>query len=156
MRSIRLSTLAVALAIVLAGCGNGEDRPGMVTKEGGSGSGSGTHAGSASGTGPAFPQGEASAVVDVAMEDYRFVGIPPSVKGPKVFFKLTNRGSVDHELQVIDANGRRVGHIHHVGPRKSGELAVELAPGTYTLRCLVETGGKTHVQLGMESKLTVE
>ena len=151
--------MMMAVALALAGCGDGEDRPGTVTEEGGSGSASGTHSGSASGThagtgtaaGPAFSEAQADSVVDVSLQDFSFVGIPATVKGPKVFFKATNKGSADHELEILDASGKPVGEVAAMPSGKSGTLAVELKPGTYTAQCLVETNGKPHTESGMKT-----
>ncbi|MDQ3679542.1 MAG: cupredoxin domain-containing protein [Actinomycetota bacterium] len=157
----RMVLVMVAAALALAGCGDGEDRPGTVTPEGsgtGTGSASGTHTGSASGTGPAGPafgEAQANSVVDVALHDFSFVGIPATVKGPKVFFKAINRGPADHELEILDAGGKAVGEVEAMANAKSGTLAVELKPGTYTAQCLVETGGKTHVELGMKTSFQI-
>ncbi|HEX2185584.1 MAG TPA: hypothetical protein VHN78_08770 [Chloroflexota bacterium] len=165
MRQARLSyvPMLVLLALALAACGNGEDRPGMVTKEGGTGSATGTHTGSASGThagsgtaAPPFSEDQADSVVQVRLEDNACVGIPGVVKGPKVFFKATNRGAADHELEIVDANGKAVGEIKALNAGASGTLAVDLAPGTYTAQCLVELGGKPHSELGMKTTFRVE
>ncbi len=163
----RLWFLVVAALVVLGACGNGEDRPGTVTEEGPTGSASGTHSGSASGTGagsasgthagaPApFGEAEADSVVDVTLEDYAFVGIPASLQGPKVFFKATNKGPSDHELEILDSSGKPVGEIEAMPPGRSGTLAVELKPGTYTAQCLVEAEGRTHAELGMKTTFQV-
>ena len=153
--------MMMAVALALAGCGDGEDRPGTVTEEGGSGSASGTHSGSASGThagsgtaaAPAFNEAQADSVVDVSLQDFSFVGIPATVKGPKVFFKATNKGSADHELEILDASGKPVGEVAAMPSGKSGTLAVELKPGMYTAQCLVETNGKPHTESGMKTSV---
>ena len=156
----RLVAVVVPVALALGGCGDGEDRPGTVSKEGtgtGTGSVSGTGTGSATGTGaPAFSEAEADTVVEATLEDHRFVGIPASVRGRKVFFEATNKGPADHELEVLKEGGEAVGEIPAMAAGKSGTFAAELEPGRYTIQCLVEEGGKTHVELGMITTLTVE
>jgi uncharacterized cupredoxin-like copper-binding protein len=127
----------------------------------GSASGSGTHSGSGSGSGsaavaPAFQEADASTVVEVDMVDFRFSGLPETVKGPKVFFKVKNSGPSHHELVVVGADGRHLGEVHELESGKSGTLAIELAPGTYTAQCLTKADDKTHVQLGLESTFKVE
>ena len=155
----RWVAVVVPVALALGGCGDGEDRPGTVSKEGtgtSTGSVSGTGTGSATGTGaPAFSEAEADTVVEATLEDFRFVGIPPMVKGPKVFFKATNKGRVDHELEVLDAGGKAVGEIKAVPSGKAGTLAMELRPGTYTAQCLIETDGKKHADQGMKTSFQV-
>ncbi len=163
----RLWFLVVATLLVLAGCGNGEDRPGTVSEEGPTGSASGTHSGSASGTGTgsasathagapaAFGEAEADTVVEVTLQDHAFVGIPASLEGPKVFFKATNKGPSEHELEIVDSSGKPVGEIEAMPPGRSGTLALELEPGTYTAQCLVEEEGRTHAELGMKTTFQV-
>lgn len=174
---VAVAALALTGALVLGACGDGEDRPGQVTSESkstgsGSGSGSASGAGAASGSGSAsgtghggghgdsaaatFARGDADTVADVSMTDYAFA-LPGTVKGKKVFFQVANNGAAEHEFLVLDAAGKELGEIE---PFKKAdgkkELALELAPGTYTVVCLVEEGAKTHRELGMEASLTVE
>ncbi len=175
---VPVAALALAGALVLGACGDGEDRPGQVTSESnpsGSGSGSGSGTGSASGAGAAsgsasgtghgghgssaqaaFAESEADTVAEVAMTDYAFA-LPATVKGRKVFFEVANNGAAEHEFLVLDSAGKELGEIE---PFKKAdgqkELALELAPGTYTVVCLVEEGAKTHRELGMEASFTVE
>ena len=158
----RLVVLMAAAGLALAGCGDGEDRPGTVTEEGsGSGSGSGSASGSASGSmaheesKPAFPESEATTKVAVTMTNFAFNGIPATVKGPKVFFTATNGTPTEHELIVVDSAGKELGEAH-VEPGKNGTLAVELPPGTYSVECHVKEGEKLHTDLGMKTSLTVE
>ena len=142
-----LAGVALSFGLVLAACGDG------------SGSGSASVSGSGSGAGGeeelAFPESEANTVVDVTLQDYAFVGIPASVQGPKVFFKTTIKGSSTHELEILDAEGDAVDEIEAYEGGETKELALELAPGTYTAQCLVKEGAKTHKQLGMTQTFTV-
>jgi hypothetical protein len=105
---------------------------------------------------PAFKESEANTVVEVEMVDYRFSGIPETVKGPKVFFKVKNSGPAEHELVVVNSEGRHLGEVPEIRAGRSGVLALELPPGTYTAQCLVRADDKTHVQLGMETSFTVQ
>jgi hypothetical protein len=167
-----LAVVVVVGGLALVGCGGGEDRPGEVTTEGGGAptgsasgthSGSGTHAGSATGTGahgedtpPAFPESEADTRVAVALQDFAFVGVPATVKGPKLLFSAENKGPSPHELEVVDAGGKAVGEIHEFPKGATKTLAVRLEPGSYSLQCLVMEGDRTHADLGMKTALTVE
>lgn len=151
-----LAALTVAAGLVLAGCGDGEDRPGTVTEEG-SGSASGSASGSMAHeeTEPAFAEAEATTKVSVTMTNFAFNGIPATVKGPKVYFTARNDSPTEHELIVLDSAGKELGEAH-VEAGKTGVLAVELKPGTYRVECHVKENDKLHTDLGMKTSLTVE
>lgn len=168
----RLGGIAVVAAVLALGaCGDGEDRPGQVTSESGTGTGSasasGTGSASASGTGEehgehgdsaeaAFAESDADTVAEATMTDYAFA-LPATVKGTKVYFEVTNNGAAEHEFLVTDAEGKELGEIEPF-KKADGEktLALELQPGSYKVVCLVEEGEKTHQELGMEASFTVE
>ena len=183
MRLLRTLFVSLVLLTGAVACGgDGEDRPGQVTSEGETGSVSGSASGSASGTGSAsasasgtgsasasgsasghghgahadFTESDADTVVDVTFDDYAFVGLPQTVKGPHVFFKATNNGEEEHEL-AIEMDGEVLYELEPIAPGAEGTLAAELEPGTYRIVCHVETeDGKTHEELGMVAQLTVE
>lgn len=148
----------MAMIGLVAGCGDdGEDRPGDA-----SGSASGTEAESGTGANeegpsePAYAREEADTVVAVQGLDYEFVLDTETIVGPKVYFVFTNDGEDPHELIVLDADGEELGEVHLQDTGTSGDLALELEPGTYTLTCLIEKGNETHAELGMETTITVE
>ncbi|HYE78429.1 MAG TPA: hypothetical protein VEI97_10610 [bacterium] len=161
-RSLVVAAMATGLA--LAACGDGEDRPGSVSR---SGSVSGTGTGSASGHqgeehqhGPGsakrdFDRSQATAQVTTILRDFVFVDVPVTVTGPKVFFEAKNEGPTEHELVIFDESGTAMGGIEPFPKGETKALAVELAPGRYAIRCLIQLGDRTHVQLGMESAFTV-
>jgi hypothetical protein len=140
--------VAATLALATVGCGNGEDR---------SGGGSATGTGSASGTDhrakPSFSAADADTVVTTRMREFAFEGMPASVRGPRVFFEVSNEG----ELVVVDPGGKRLGET---GEFTKGDgtrtLALELQPGRYRVQCLVKLGDRTHLDEGMEAVLSVE
>jgi hypothetical protein len=143
-----LAGLVLALGIGVAACGNG------------SGSGSASVSGSGSGAGGetealAFPESEADTVVHVTLKDYAFVGIPATIKGPKVFFEATNANQHDHELEILDSEGDAVGEIPAFTGKDAKQLAVKLPPGSYTAQCILKEGAKTHADLGMTQQFTV-
>ena len=159
----RMGGAVLAALILVGGCGGGEDRPGE-----GSVSASGSGTGSASGTGAgehgehggerkaSFSRSEAATVVTATMLDYAFGGIPATVKGTKVFFEVRNDGPAQHEFLVAHADGKEAAEIEPFAAGASQTLAAELPPGDYKVRCLVQEGGKTHAELGMEATFTVE
>jgi hypothetical protein len=146
--------VALSLGLALAACGDGSGSGSASASGSGSGTGSGSGAGGEEEE-LAFPESEATTVLDVTLQDYAFVGIPASVQGPKVFFKTTIKGSSTHELEILDAEGDAVDEIEAYEGSETKEMALKLAPGTYTAQCLVEEGAKTHKQLGMTQTFTV-
>jgi hypothetical protein len=176
LRPIRLLLCATTLLLLLASaCGGdegaevrniGESEGATNTAVGGSSSGSASGSAAASGSGsgssseaaetPAFTETEADTKLDYNLVDYKFEG-PAEAKGPKVFFTARNTGKENHELEVLDPAGEALGEIAEFAPNAGADpIALELAPGTYTLQCILETAdGKVHKDLGMELKLTV-
>lgn len=156
VRRSRLLFAVLMTALVLAGCGG--DGGGNGGHEAGhgeeSGAGHGDHGSEDSA--PAFEEDAATTVVRVTLQDYAFVGLPATVKGPNVLFEATVKGSNEHELAVHDAAGETVGLLVPFKEGKTKKLAVALQPGTYTIACLVEEGAKPHAELGMKTELQVE
>ena len=178
----RIGTAAVALgAILIAACGNGEDRPRGVTAEDSEAAGH-DHSASASGTGsssasgssasgsashaheggappsPAFDQDEADQAVAVAMTEFAFAFDAPDpveLRGPKLYLSITNDGEIEHELVVFDDEGREVAAMPPLDPGASAPLTVAAGPGTYRVRCLLTYGYETHATLGMERDVTI-
>jgi hypothetical protein len=109
------------------------------------------------GGGQPFSVNEADSVLSYLLVDYS-IGGDSQAKGPKVLFKVANAGSQNHELEVLDDQGKRVGGLppFPVGATLR-PLALELKPGTYTLQCTLKNpDGKVHRDLGMITKLVVK
>lgn len=181
-RAGRTVSVLAALALLLSGCGGGDDgghhdsgssttaatgsSRGGGTNDGGmtnsSAGGSSTttsvdhgHDGMATST-TIFARAAATETVAISLVDFSFVDMPATVKGPRVLFRANNNGPSPHEMEIVDQNGAAVGVIKPFVKGQRRELAIELQPGTYTLRCLVKQGGETHAQLGMTSTFVVE
>ena len=107
--------------------------------------------------GPAFREGDADSVLSYLLVDYS-IGGDSQAKGPKVFFKAANAGSQEHELEVLDDQGKSLGKIEPFPPGAFAKpLALELEAGTYTIQCTLKTtDGKVHRDLGMMTKLVVK
>lgn len=109
------------------------------------------------GGGLPFSQDEADSVLSFLLVDYS-IGGDARAKGPKLFLKVANAGSQNHELEVLDDQGERVGRIppFPVGATPK-PLALELEAGTYTLQCTLKNqDGTVHRDLGMTAKLVVQ
>lgn len=137
-----LSVLVVA-GLVLSGCGGGDDEA------------SGGDHGAGHGDAADFPASEADTALEVSMKDFVFQGLPATVTGSKVFLTVANQGPAEHELVVFDDEDKAMGGIEELPSGQTKTLALELEPGTYTAKCLIDVGGKTHAELGMQSSFTV-
>jgi plastocyanin len=153
-------TLAGALVLVIGlgagACGKGENRPGQASSKCAGDTGSVSGSGAPSEAPSDFPESEATTKVSVTLQDYAFVGLPATAKGPNVFFTGTVSGSSCHEVQVVDAKAKLLGEIPPFAAGETKTMALKLDPGTYTVQCLVKEGKKTHAELGMKQQLTVE
>ncbi|AVH20814.1 hypothetical protein C5E43_16850 [Nocardia cyriacigeorgica] len=74
---------------------------------------------------------------------------PPSTAGAYTFV-VENSGSVSHDL-AIEGPGVESRRTPRIERGESGELAVDLEPGTYTLWCSVGN----HRELGMSTEIIV-
>lgn len=148
----------MGLAVVLAACGKGEDRPGTVsvdpesqtTSVSGTGTGTGTHTGSASGThtgsatgtataaepGRVQPKPEGAAQVNVTLREWAIDVSPARVKAGKVYFLVENKGPEDPHEMVIVRTDRPAGQlpvVNGIVPEDRVEIVGEVeafAPGT--------------------------
>lgn len=103
----------------------------------------------------AFKPSQSSDTVPIQARDFTFVGAPATVTGPKVFFTMDNQGPSAHELAVYDADGKPLGVIAPIDKGQKGQLAIELQPGTYSMRCDLKSGTRTHAELGMRATFSV-
>lgn len=105
----------------------------------------------------AFSASEADTKASYILTDFKFDG-PLTVKGPNVYFTATNAGTQDHELELLDSTGKPVAEVKNFAPgAKARPVAAVLAPGTYTMQCLLKTPkGEVHKDLGMVAELKVE
>jgi hypothetical protein len=145
---LRAAAASVATVLLLGACGSG------------SGSGGHSHdeeasAPSTASTVPPFTKAEATTAVEVVLQDYAFVGLPDTVRGPNLFVTASIKGSNTHELVVFDEHDEVVEDLRPFKSPARQSLAVVLEPGTYVVRCLVKEGSRTHADLGMRRTFVV-
>ncbi|MCA1713276.1 MAG: cupredoxin domain-containing protein [Actinobacteria bacterium] len=107
---------------------------------------------------PAAAENEADAKydreVEVTAKEYAFTGLEgfTAKVGEKIEFKLENKGSTEHEFEVLGPDGKDVGEVGPTAPGKDGEVVLTLdKPGTYTYLC----GIADHESRGMKGTFTV-
>jgi len=125
----RLSGVIAAVilgAIVLAGCGGGSD--------------------ASEPTGP--PR-----IVDITAKEYSFSGDPGTiVAGETITFVVSNNGEENHEMQVLDGDGRRIDQTGEISPGGTDEVTVTFEEaGPYRLICDIDD----HLSRGQTAGLTV-
>lgn len=144
----RAAALALALAaLTLGACGGGDD-------ETGSPSGSTSAPMDHETTVETIPAAEAEVTVDVTLKDFEIAGVPETIEGEKILFKVRNEGPTEHELVLLKGTEELV-EVEGMDAGGSGELAVKLQPGRYTAKCLIGSGGARHDKLGMVANFTV-
>lgn len=164
----------LTVALLLSGCGQGEERPEENEENGGtqtSASGAGTTGdtqgeggenGAASGGGEHghnnadFPTAEATDIAKISMRDFAFVDLPATVTGPKLRIEVKNNGPSAHEIVVFDADGNEVGGIDPIPSGDAADLSLELTAGTYEMRCQIAISEtETHLDRGMKAVFQV-
>ena len=145
----RIAALVVTVLMLTAACG------GSSSPEGGGDEGSDDHDHQHDAPAAEFTEGEADTRAEVTLKDFEFVGLPPSVKGPKVYLDLVNVGAVQHEMMILAADGKVAAAAPPFPGGNNKALPAELPPGSYTVECRIKEGDKTHAELGMKTQLTV-
>lgn len=134
--------------------------------------------GSGIGDGECHPVGteleaEADTTVAITLADYSFSPNEIEVPAGIVTFEVTNDGPESHELAFLPGGGEvpltEEGEPDEAALEEAGAFELEafapgqtcnatydLAPGTYTMFCIVETeDGSTHYEQGMQGILRV-
>lgn len=76
---------------------------------------------------------------------------PLTIPAGEVRFVLENVGTLAHNFEVRLLDGESLGKTKNVGPRRTGELVIELEPGNYLIACPISD----HDQRGMLRTLIV-
>jgi len=157
-----LRAVAVAVALLAGACGA---------------DGNGPDADSATAPAECTPVGtdlaaQAAATVPVELRDFSFSPASLQSAAGIVTFAARNTGSENHELAFLPGGGdvpmtrgepdeaalEKAGafELEAFGPGKSCNATYQLAPGTYTLFCIVTSpDGATHYEKGMRGQLVV-
>ena len=80
-------------------------------------------------------------------------------KGETIRFEMTNDGDQPHEFEVLDPDGKAIGEVEALDPKKSGAAIVTFADaGTYTYQCILKdpATGTKHTMLGMTGTFEVK
>ena len=94
--------------------------------------------------------GSAAPPQDVHLIEYA-IHMPDTLSAGQVRFKIENGGKENHNF-AIEGPGVATKLSSDLSRGNSGELAVTLQPGTYTVYCPVDG----HRKKGMETKITVK
>jgi iron uptake system component EfeO len=86
----------------------------------------------------------------VEAKEYAFTPSTLSVPAGEVTFKVTNRGTQEHEFEIFQGE-TVLDEVEGLVPGLTKDLTVTLQPGEYTFKCLLNG----HNQLGMTGTLTV-
>ena len=101
-------------------------------------------------TGPAA----VSQTLRITATEYAFGGESATITaGETIRFELVNEGEIDHELQLLNSDGRILGQIERLAPGQSGSVEVNFdEPGVYTVICDIDD----HQILGQTASFAVE
>lgn len=164
--------LAVTLTVGLAACGGDAGDQTVPGSESASGSGV------AAAEQPCTPVGEdleaaADTTIAVHLSDYAFKPSEVAADAGAITFATTNAGDEAHELAFLPGGDEvpftdegvpdedalaEAGafELEAYGPGQSCDATYDLAPGTYTLFCIVEAADRqTHYEKGMRGILTL-
>jgi len=149
-RFLTVLAVAVPLAVfplALAACGDDDDDETTAASETTTETTETTTEEAASGGGG----GGGGETVDVSLTDFAIDPANPTVPAGSVTFAVANDGATVHNLE-IEGNGVEEELEPDLQAGDSGELTVDLQPGTYEYYCPIGS----HAAQGMEGELTVE
>jgi uncharacterized cupredoxin-like copper-binding protein len=92
--------------------------------------------------------------VEVTAKEYAFTGMDgfTAKVGEKIEFKLANKGTMQHGLEILGPDGKNVGEVGPTDTGKDGEVIIEFkTAGSYTYLC----GIADHASHGMKGTFTV-
>ena len=106
-------------------------------------------------TGDGGDAAKADGGLEVTAVDYTFQvpsGMTSITSGRTIEFALENKGTTDHEFEVLGPDGEEVGEVGETAAGKTGSADITFGKaGTYTYRCAIDD----HEQRGMKGTFTV-
>src|SRR5262245_50576668 len=90
-----------------------------------------------------FKRTAAGTIVQVKLDEYR-INMPTSIPAGHTIFQVANTGKHEHNIRFI-GQGTDAALPNDLKPGASGELTIDLKPGTYDVDCPVGP----HASLGM-------
>ena len=139
-KSLALVFALALLAIPLAACGDDDDDSDTAAT-------SDTTAAETT-TGSDTSAGSGGETIAISETEYQLDPADPTAKAGEVTFEVTNDGTIVHNLEV-EGDGIEE-ETEDLDAGASGELTVDLEPGTYEIYCA------PHVTMGMKARLIVE
>lgn len=97
---------------------------------------------------------EIGQTVDFVATEYAFSADASTqiLEGETVRLRLTNNGEVDHEMQLLDENGRLIDRVPRLSPGASGAIVVTFDDaGVYQLICDIDD----HLSRGQRASFRV-
>ena len=141
-RKILVALVVISVPFLLAACGDDDD----TSTEAATPS---TTAADTTAEESTTASGGGGETVDISETEYKLDPADASVKAGSVTFNVANDGQTVHNLE-IEGNGVEE-ESEDLQPGSTGELTVDLEPGTYEMYCSIDG----HEDLGMKGEITV-
>ena len=143
---MKMVVLVMAATVLLAACGGRSAQQPTVTPPAPAAEAPVAQPTPAEQTQPAAPAGEEE--VKIRMTEFKFEPATVEVQAGKVKFELENAGAVEHSFVIVGTDKK----LEAIQPGKSGELEIDLKPGTYQIECDIPG----HKEAGMTMTIVVK
>ena len=147
-RKILVALVVISVPFMLAACGDDDDTSTEAATP--STTAADTTAADTTAEESTTASGGGGETVDISETEYKLDPADASVKAGSVTFNVSNDGQTVHNLE-IEGNGVEEGS-EDLQPGSTGELTVDLEPGTYEMYCSIDG----HEDLGMKGEITVQ
>jgi uncharacterized cupredoxin-like copper-binding protein len=145
-RKFLVALAVIAIPLFLAACGDDDSSSTSAATPSTTSSEASTESSTTASTG-----GGGGETVDLSETEYKIDPADSTVKAGSVTFNVTNDGATVHNVE-IEGNGIEEQGTDDLQPGDTGDLTVDLQPGTYTIYCSIDG----HEDLGMKGEITVQ